>query len=144
MDINEFQGLYHNLFHLAWNSGDNIVGHNHYVERENEAVIAAAELINSINIKMSDGGGISALYHFRTNIKIRKSRKEYLCTNNEKHLIKKNDYYARIAESSSPKSWSEIMCRVCAAKVLIILITNFNPVGNGGWFNYPPDFSYWK
>ena len=82
MDLKEFERLYQSLFQLAWNSGDDLFGHKHYVERENKALIAAAELINYINIQMSDSNSIMASYHFRTDIKIQKSNIRFLVSEN--------------------------------------------------------------
>jgi len=139
MDAREFEKLYQSLFEIAWNSGENIFNQYHHAESEDKALVDASKLINNIYIHMEEAKASNALLHLKTDIIIRKSRKEYSCTNNEKHIIKKNDYYARIYENNSPANWTEIMCRICAAKILIIMLTSFNPVGGGGFFKYPSE-----
>ena len=100
----------------------------------------ASNLFKEINIKLDALDAKRAFYAWKTDITVHKSRKDYVCINNETHKIDKKDHYARIAESNSPMAWSETMCMTCAARILIILLTNFSPIGNGGWFHYPsPD-----
>ena len=139
MDAREFDKLYQVLFDLAWNSGKNLDYAYHNIKLEDDYLMIATDLINKVNIRMWEGSTNHLVYHYKTVIKIQKARNKYFCTNNENHFIKPGDNYAIIHEYSSPRSWNEKMCRICAAKTIIILITNFLPIGTGGDFDYFPE-----
>ncbi len=88
MDARQFDSLYHSLFQLAWNSGENLDYIHHNRELEDDYLKIAADLINKVNIRMWEGSPNHLIYHYKTVIKIQKARKKYCCTNNENHFIK--------------------------------------------------------
>ena len=139
MQLDQFEELYYDLFHLAWNAREIKPNNKHLIK----TVSVAAEIFNDYKIE----GNISVkrvLMYLKTTISIHKARNNYLCTNNSEHKINKSDSYARIfPKSSGPKAELGTMCLPCAAKILFVILTNFPPVEDGEcMYVYPSNLIY--
>ena len=65
MNVEEFDALYHSLFQLAWNSGENYDYNFHNKELEDDYLMIAADLINKVNIRLWEGSPNYLVYHYK-------------------------------------------------------------------------------
>ncbi len=118
--------FYDRLFQLAWN--------NEYINSKEskyiEAIRFSVDILNNYHLKIEkDLTAKRILFYKKSDIKIIKGRKLYECENNFKHKINIGTHYAMIHDGDNVHQGTRL-CLPCAAKILIIILTNFPPTND--------------
>ena len=110
MDLQKFGKLYIDLFNIAWNEK--------YSLKNIRSCEIGVELFNGYKIEQNYDGWINtSLFYWKPVIRISKSRKEYECSNNSEHIIKRNEKYSRLILNQDSRT-NEILCLSCISKIL--------------------------
>jgi len=135
--INEkkYNLLYGRLYDLAWNNDDIDMQDVKYIQ----AIKFAVDILDNYSMEGGDLTAKRILFYQKTTIKIINGRKQYECDNNYLHKINYS-YYAVISDGNN--NYNPVrMCVSCAAKLLIVTLTNFPPTDSS--ITYTNDHIDW-